>query len=523
MTAKKLLIILLYILMLACCFGVVRLLYHLSGSGGRPGHIQEATPSEPFIPSTPSVPDEAAKETETATPSEATPSVPLKPEWKRAKKQQVQEVSEEPEPYRLPSIILATDVHYFSPSMTDYGKAFQKKLSEDDGKVLPYLPQLLEAFMDEVIEQRPSALVLSGDLTFNGEKVNHQELAQKLKRVQDSGIPVLVIPGNHDINNTHAASYFGDEKVAVERITQDEFSEIYHEYGYDQAFSRDENSLSYMYRLDDYNWMMMLDTCQYTPENLVGGYLSQETYAWMRQQLDAAARQDIRVIPVGHHNLLPESRLYPTDCAIEGHQQLIGTLENWKAPLYLSGHLHLQRIRKHKAEPGVPDEAYGIYEAVTSSLSILPFQYGVLKWTEERGMIYTTKSVDVSAWAVKKGITDENLLNFEVYSMELMDQSIGNQIEERISTTLPKEQLTSMAYLYSVLNRDYCAGNKISVKEVYETPAYFYWERNLPDTRQFREIELILSDIRDGGMDCNHLELPGTGYTLNPPKEVICE
>ena len=521
MNIKKLLIIFLYIAMLICCLGIVGLLYHL---GGRDDHgiVHEATPSTPSVPETEEeLPLATGSEATPATASEATPAQALKPALRRRKK--IVKEPEKPEPYHLPSIILATDVHYFSPKMTDYGKAFQKKLYRDDGKVLPYLPQLLEAFLDEVIEQRPTALVLSGDLTFNGEKVNHEELALKLKRVEEAGIPVLVIPGNHDINNGDAASYFGAESKAAEQVDAAGFLDIYHEFGYDQAFSRDENSLSYMYRLDDYNWMMMLDSCQYEPYNLVGGRLKQETYVWMCEQLDAAARQDIRVIPVAHHNLLPESRLYPTDCAIEGREQLISILENWKTPLYLSGHLHLQRIRKHKAEPGVPDEDYGIYEAVTSSFSIPPFQYGMVKWTEDRGMIYSTKSVDVSGWAKKNGIEDENLLDFENYSIKLMDEVIGSQIEERISTSLPDEQLRAMAHLYSILNRDYCAGNKIDPREVYSTPSYFYWERNLPDTRQFREIALILSDIKHDGSDSNYLEIPGTGYTLNPPKEVFHE
>ena len=48
--------------------------------------------------------------------------------------------------------------------------------------------------MDQVIAEKPSALVLSGDITMNGEKINHEELARKLGKVQEAGIPVLVIP-----------------------------------------------------------------------------------------------------------------------------------------------------------------------------------------------------------------------------------------------------------------------------------------------------------------------------------------
>ena len=116
------------------------------------------------------------------------------------------------EPYIPPRLILATDLHYQSALAGDGGEAFRLFVERSDGKVVQYLPELLEAFLDEVIEERPSALVLSGDITMNGERLNHEELAARLKRVQDAGIQVLVIPGNHDINNHDASVYYGARK-----------------------------------------------------------------------------------------------------------------------------------------------------------------------------------------------------------------------------------------------------------------------------------------------------------------------
>lgn len=50
-------------------------------------------------------------------------------------------------------------------------------------------------------------------------------------------------------NNPNAAVYFGDEKTAADSVTPEEFYDIYHMYGYDQAISRDSASLSYVYQL----------------------------------------------------------------------------------------------------------------------------------------------------------------------------------------------------------------------------------------------------------------------------------
>lgn len=46
-------------------------------------------------------------------------------------------------------------------------------MERNDGKIIQYLPQLLEAFLDEVIEEKPTTLMLSGDITVDGEKTNH--------------------------------------------------------------------------------------------------------------------------------------------------------------------------------------------------------------------------------------------------------------------------------------------------------------------------------------------------------------
>ncbi len=123
-----------------------------------------------------------------------------------------EETEEETEEYKPPVIVVASDVHYYSPELTDYGEAFEEMEKRDDGKLVHYIPQLMDAFTVEMEELKPSAVILSGDLTLNGEKAGHEALAQKLEILEEKGVKVLVIPGNHDINNYSSASYFGKEK-----------------------------------------------------------------------------------------------------------------------------------------------------------------------------------------------------------------------------------------------------------------------------------------------------------------------
>ena len=407
-------------------------------------------------------------------------------------------------PYTPPKIIQATDVHYQSADAEDDGAAFQLFVERCDGKVVKYLPQLLDAFMDQVIAEKPSALVLSGDITMNGEKINHEELARKLGKVQEAGIPVLVIPGNHDINNPNAAVYFGDEKTAADSVTPEEFYDIYHMYGYDQAISRDSASLSYVYQLDERNRLLMLDSCQYEPENLVEGRIKAETLVWMDEQLKKAQEDGMQILPIAHHNLLAQSRMYTTQCAMDNNGEVIDLLQKYKIPLFLSGHLHVQRIRKHKAEPGVADDAYGIQEIVTDAISIPPCQYGILQWKADGSMEYSTESVDVSAWARRTGQENTDLLNFETWSEEYLQKLISDQIGG-VVRNVGSDVKRSMAETYADVYIDYYAGRKIDAKGIRTSEGYTWWERNLPDSYLIKELNAM---INDADRDNNYLLLP---------------
>ncbi len=98
------------------------------------------------------------------------------------------EAEEKAAPFKL---IVATDLHYLSPELIERGGLFEEMLRTGDGKQTDYIGQLTDAFLEEVIEEKPQGLILSGDLTFNGEKKSHEELAGKLKRVEEAGISAM--------------------------------------------------------------------------------------------------------------------------------------------------------------------------------------------------------------------------------------------------------------------------------------------------------------------------------------------
>ena len=400
----------------------------------------------------------------------------------------------------IENIMLATDIHYFSDSLTDGGPRFQEMVEYGDGKVVTYIDQITDAFLDEVVKQHPDALVLSGDLTLNGEKASHKDLAEKLHRVENHGIPVLVIPGNHDINNHQAARYKGEERLPAEYTTPAEFRQIYRAFGYDEAASEDPNSLSYLYELDENTWLLMIDSCQYSPVNKVGGAVSEATYEWVEQQLEAAWDAGVEIIPVAHHNLLDESEIYVDECTIEHSEQFIDLLETWNVPLFLSGHLHVQHCKRS-------EDNRGIWEMVTASLATPSCKYAILTYRDDRSFLYRTQSLDVEAWAKKNQCTEEDLLNFKQFQTPFLRRVFYNQAIASLNEVpeLTDSEREQMAQLYSLLKVHYYQGTAYQVQEpVRNDPAYELWQEDGMATQQGEYFRYILED---GKRDYNRLEV----------------
>lgn len=397
---------------------------------------------------------------------------------------------ENPEPEKV--LILGTDIHYLSRELTDGGSGFQYMVEHGDGKVVTYIEQITDAFLEEVIAAKPNVLILSGDLTLDGEKKSHEELAEKLYAVEEAGIPVLVIPGNHDINNHHAAQYKGDDRFPAEFTTPAEFREIYKDFGYDEAISEDRTTLSYVYELDDRNRLMMLDSCQYKKKALVGGAILTDTYEWIEEQLEDAWDNGMNVIPIAHHNLLEESEIYVDDCTIEHSEQLVDILENWDVPLFLSGHLHVQ----HAMRSG---DNRGVWEIVTSSLATPACQYGRISFWNNGSFVYETRAVDVESWAQEHGRTEEDLLHFDTFKEPFLRRVFYNQSYDALEklSEISEEERVRMSKLYSELNYYYYQGNACLIRDqVQEDPDYELWLEDGALTILSDYVQYIISDAK---------------------------
>ena len=341
-------------------------------------------------------------------------------------------------------LIVASDLHYISPEICDFGEYFTRMMDASDSKLTRWCEELTDAFLAEVIAQRPRALLLTGDLSFNGARESHEALAEKLRRVEAEGIPVLVLTGNHDVYNSNAARFQGDSFGRLPICDSAAFRSVYAEFGPDEALSVDSDSLSYLCPLSEEIWALMLDFN--TAHDFCG--VSESTLSWVEAQLQLAQREGKQILAAGHQNLFAHSA-FVSGYVIDRAEELAALLRAYGVPLFLSGHLHIQHWKTEA----------GLTEIATSALSVSPCQYGVL--TEEKGRWhYETRRTDVSAWAAAQGLDDPVLSDFADYADAVMDVHTGREVDGELKALgYSADERAEMISYACVLNRAYFSGD----------------------------------------------------------------
>ena len=389
----------------------------------------------------------------------------------------------------LPQIhlMVASDLHYLSPSLTDHGGYFTEMVRHSDGKVMEYSEELAEAFVDTVIKNKPDVLILTGDLTFNGARKSHEDLAVKLAEIESAGIPVLVISGNHDLDNRYAASFSGDGYELVPGVSPAGFEELYAAFGYEDAVSRDQASSSYVWEPAAGLRLLMLDVNGVEEP----GSVPEETLRWLEQQLDEARESGSRVLSFSHQNLLEHS-MFEEGYVIGNSDEVLRLYREYGVAVNFTGHLHIQHI----------GEEDGFCEIATSALSVSPNQYADIM-LESSGLEYSTSSVDVSAWAAQHRPDSAELLDFERYAGDFFWDTSYGQAAAELRDMEDEGLKDAMAGYFAGLNQIYFSGHM--EKAVSEEGLLEEWRHS--GTLTGRYLESILENAHE---DQNHmvLELP---------------
>jgi 3',5'-cyclic AMP phosphodiesterase CpdA len=246
-----------------------------------------------------------------------------------------------------------SDTHYYDTALGDTGEAFEKYLA-NDRKLLTESRDILDAAIDDILASDAQFVLVSGDLTKDGEKQNHEQVAAELKKLTDKGIKVYVAPGNHDVMNPRAYSYSGGATASVPSVTAGEFAQIYGGLGYGNALYRDEGSLSYVAEPVPGLWLVCMDSTRWYDNEpgkkpVTAGKFTQAEEDWLAGMLRNAKDEGKAVMVMMHHGVVEhwagQSRLHP-EYLISDYRHVAQMLASWDVRLVFTGHYHAQDVAK---------------------------------------------------------------------------------------------------------------------------------------------------------------------------------
>ena len=358
---------------------------------------------------------------------------------------------------------VASDTHYVHPvkqagtTLADEG--WVTTFNSESESLTNQSGFIIDEFLKECAENPKCQFVLiTGDLATHGRDYvsEHEAVAAKFRKFEkETGKQVYVINGNHD----NAKDMPVDHK---------KFTEIYHEFGYDEALSTDEGTCSYSANLNDEYTLVALDTCderyRVVPNNDV------TRMDWAVKQIKAAKKQGKKVIMIMHHNLLehnPFQKLNEKNYVVNTPYSFAGLLADLGVKLVFSGHTHCNNVKSYTSFLGNT-----IYDFSMSSLGNFPAEYKYFNVTDSK-ISYETKKInhiDADKLAeVCKGFSNEALEmmknNLQTYTWSMSYREYSEDLRENISPeTLGVEESSALyAKLKPVTD---------TIKEMSDTPIY---------------------------------------------------
>ncbi len=341
-----------------------------------------------------------------------------------------------------------SDPHYFSKTLHPEGEAFENYLAKDR-KLLHLSADITEETVNQLIASDCDLIIVPGDLTKDGEKSCHEEFATHLKRLSDSGKPIFVINGNHDINNPAAVEFKDENTQAIKSITPSEFREIYADYGYNKAIESDIHSLSYVVEPASWLRIIAMDSCFYTSNYsrdhpYTGGFFTDDTYQWIKEKIKEGKKKGQIVIGFMHHGIIPHlgvQEQFFAEYLVDEWEKVATDFAENGMQLVFTGHFHAQDISEYVTANGKH-----IWDVQTGSLVTYPIPY--------REVII---SKDGKAEIDSKLITQlKNVDNFGKYSKEFLYNGMITLIPYMLKTQIVNygiPQIMADAYVTSLLNQ----------------------------------------------------------------------
>lgn len=266
-------------------------------------------------------------------------------------------------------VVVLSDPHVMAPELlVNEGTAWTTYLN-GQRKLVDYSKLLFDDMIGRIKEDmRPELVLITGDLTKDGEQVSHKYVTSKLDELRAIGIKTLVIPGNHDRgSNSDAVYYDGESTTAATVATNEWFATQYANYGYGVSSEREETTLTYA--CEPITGLVVIGI-----DSGTDGNVSETTLDWVVEKATAARASGKKVIAMMHHPLMPHFAgvdNFVSTAVVASYETVRNTLADAGIRVIFTGHFHTSDI----AKDWNADMTREIYDVNTGSLISYPCDY----------------------------------------------------------------------------------------------------------------------------------------------------
>lgn len=272
-------------------------------------------------------------------------------------------------------IAVISDDHYLSPELIAATDDYTTDLNSDR-KVFTESDAIIDDMLLQVKADAPDVLMISGDLTKDGEYECHTGLAKKLAKLKKElpRLKVYVVPGNHDVNNSNGKNFNTDDGKAVPatRTTPEMFVKAYNDVVFSDSsvverYTPKEGAksgqLSYVARPADGFTVIAIDSARYSADNTdsgkdeheTSGQISDDLRAWITSKIKEAAERGDTVIGLMHHGLVEHFSMEPTILPmylVNNYKEIVSEFADAGLNYIFTGHMHANDVAKLTTENG---------------------------------------------------------------------------------------------------------------------------------------------------------------------------
>lgn len=298
-----------------------------------------------------------------------------------------------------------SDTHFFSKRL--YSDCPDFTIAEhSDRKMFRESGDIIKKAMDEIVAYQPDLVILSGDLTKDGELACHQDIHAMLsdakKRLKAAGkeAQFAVINGNHDINNDlNGRDFSGGSAEHTDLVDPLAFKELYADCGYDDAIAMFDQggskggSLSYVLRPVKGVTLIAVDSCKYSTdqngldvdEHVTSGVVGEKLLQWIESQAKQARAAGDIVFVTQHHGVVPHFSMEPTlmgEYLVDNYEECQRRYADAGVSAVFTGHMHANDIASITTEAGNT-----LFDIETCATVTYPsdIRFATLGWEREKG------------------------------------------------------------------------------------------------------------------------------------------